>query len=472
MEKNFWGQWLIFCLAIIPFLLISNLLFLKDPPIWPDEALFIDTAKNLASTGKLASNLLGDTLPGFEEHAYWTPPFYLYLLGGVIKVFGEGIEIARVLSLALGLGSLVFIFLIAKYLFCSSVFAFLAVLLISFDIWFSKTARLVRMDILAFFFLLAACLFFLLAQNRAKFLSLRLYVLTGLFSGLGLITHPLGAIAPLLVTILLLFNLSSWKKKTVELGVFLLPQIFIVSWWLLSMKGSLDIFLTQYQLQLARKAQEAPFVLSIFQENFSWKLIFFIYICLTACLALQIKKLKKWGDIFILTGLVISSTILIWGKEMWYLLYFQPFIVLAALSLVKNSQSTLKMIFVMLALTWAVLNLNLTFSQVNNSNYYLFTQKIKESLPEGSIILLSSIPDPYFGLVDQKSFTLYEFPPVPIPFESYKKLLDQTDFMVVNIIPDQTILNYVRQNTATSSTIQSMSYTTTLVQLVSRDKRK
>ena len=97
---------LYFFLSIIPWIVLTSLLFLKDPMVWPDEAIFVDSAKTLLATGRLATNIFGDSIPGLTQHADWYPPLYFYLLAGWIRMFGASIESVRMLSVIFSFATL------------------------------------------------------------------------------------------------------------------------------------------------------------------------------------------------------------------------------------------------------------------------------------------------------------------------------------------------------------------------------
>lgn len=468
-----------FFLASLPFLLISWTLFLKDPLVWPDEALFFDTARHWAITGQLGSGLLAGAIPGYENHAYWTPPLYIYLLGVWTSLFGDNIEASRSLTVVLAYLSLGLVFFIAKRLFQSNFLASLGVLLVSLDYWFSHDSRVTRMDMLSFFFLLCVLLLLLLFQKGKQ--SWYLWV-AGLISSLGILTHPLGLIPLVLTSIFIYLDRSTVVEKVRNWLIFLIPNILVTLLWLWSMKDAWNIFILQYQLQLARKAWQTPFAVGLFQENLSWKIIFILEALLVGLYTAWIIKKPERNHIWILLSAIVAIVMLTWGKEAWYILYLQPFITLIALSLLKETWRLSSSLFMAVSLiafillsTQVVLHLQIYGETGGESyRYHQFVSLLKEKLPNKGSIFLSSAPDPYFDLRGNPKLRLYEFSPVPLEDEVYKKFLDLSDYAVVTMTTSPFLADYLRRyhDPGQSITVsQYGGYSAQVIKLIPREKR-
>ena len=134
--KRFVIHLLVFILAISPWIISTKILFLKDPPVWPDEAIFTETALNIIDHGVMRTDLFGGAVPGLSTRALWYPPLYFYILAGWIKIFGAGIEAIRALSVAIAFLSLVFVFVIFKRLTNSLIFTAMGLFCISYTTLF------------------------------------------------------------------------------------------------------------------------------------------------------------------------------------------------------------------------------------------------------------------------------------------------------------------------------------------------
>lgn len=472
---------LIFFLGALPLLFTTSLLFLRDPPIWPDEAIYMDTARTLLKTGRLATGIFGNTIPGLEQHAYWYPPLYFYLLALWMKVFGPHIEAARALSFLLALFSLAGVGILLHKLFRNPYLTFLGILMISLDGWFSRAARVGRMDMFNFFFLVTTILLFVVAERRAKRL---LYLITGIAAGIGVLIHPLFFIAPVTIGIYLFLIRGSLKEKLSAVFLIGSPVVISLFLWFLSMREAFGLFLLQYQLQIIRKEGiRNPFVLQLFSEDAYWRIALILYVVIICALAVLAAKYKRRMDFFIVLGFIISSIVLISSKEMWYVFYFQPFITLAVLSILHLYWDKKKEVF------WGTLAIMLVIFFVNihsffslgsligseKYNYDFFGKKIVEQLPEQTKIFVATIPDPYFYFRKHTKLTVFEFPTVPVSQNAYKKLLDSVDFLILNMLPDKIVYEYIKQNTQKTTLVGERNgggYSTTVVQLVPREKRR
>jgi len=528
--KYFYQLFFIF-LGTLPLFFFASLLFLKDPLVWPDEAIYLDTAKTLSQTGRLATNIFGTAIPGLEQHSHWYPPLYFHLLSLWIKIFGSTIESIRWLSLLLAFFTLIIFFFTAQLItkdeqFISTPFkespkeqvarqigrdriwsndytsgfniSLLAVLLLVFDFSFSRASRVARMDMFNFF-LSTVSLFFLFLGLKNETQEFKknffFYLLAGIFSGLAVITHPLGFIAPVTAITYLLFILiahfsnifedgrtKDLKKIFLNLALILIPVFLFLFLWLFSMKDSFDLFLKQYHLQFLRKAPQAPFVFEMWRSNHWWKVLFSLYGLITLLLFLNPfvdnQPKEKKVNLLLFLGITVSTVAILWGKEMWYPLYFQPFISLAFIFLLKNGGRLAKKIILvgMIFYFLAHINLFLTIVQQLGSDsydYHQFSKSIAEKLPEKATVFLATIPDPYFDLTRlKKNLQFYEFPTVPISDAAYKKLLDTSDYLILNMMPDKRIEDYMNKNLEEKIVVgESGQFLTTIFKLMPRNKR-
>jgi len=478
--KYFYWLFFIF-LGTLPLFFAASLLFLKDPLIWPDEAIYLDTARTLSQTGQLATNIFGDAIPGLKQHAHWYPPLYFHLLAFWTNIFGSSIESIRFLSLLLSFFSLIIFFFIIKILFDDERLALLGLIILAVDFSFSRASRVARMDMFSFLLITLSLLLFFIGQKQK--LSHRknlFYLLTGIVCGLAVITHPLGFIAPTtFIAYFLTKILYQFRCDRIQIGLILIiiPVCLALSFWFLSMKDSFDLFLAQYHLQFLRKAPQSPFIFEMWRSNHWWKLIFSLYGLTALTLILKLDTTDKF---FILLGLAVSTAAILWGKEMWYPLYFQPFITLGLMAAFSSAKDQLNKIFftaIILILIFANINLFLTLIKqlgADSYNYHQFTKSISEKLPQKATIFLATIPDPYFDLKRQKNknFQLYQFPTVPVSDKAYKKLLDSVDYLILNMMPDKRVETYMNKYTAKKIDIgKSGQFSAIIFQLVPKNKR-
>lgn len=473
--ENAWKDICLIAIGASPFLLTTILLFLKSPLPWPDEAIFLNTAQILHKTGVLATSLFGSAIFGLDKHALWYPPLYFYLLSYWTTLFGSSIEAIRMLSVFLATASLTVCFYLFKLLFKTRLLAFFGVLFIAADCAFSQAGRVARMDMLSFFFLVTALYsYFLVAGRRSIF-----YAIPGLFASLAMFSHPLGFIAPVIIAFHMFISNIQVLEKGKKILAFALPILLTQLAWILSIKQFLGLLAIQYGLQIARKAGEDPFAIVLLKTNLAWEIILICYIAIVGIfISNHILKNRTQKSIFFLVGFSISFFALMWGKEIWYFLYFQPFITLLYLSLFQNNNQKETLQRDLLIAVGVVLfstQIFLTFSKaVASDDYHAFTEVLRHALPTKASLFLATIPDPYFDLVKNTQFTFYEFPTVPISNTAYSQLLDKADYIIINFPASSFIEQYIllNQQSSDSMQIQSGEYGAQIVKLTARNKRK
>lgn len=437
---------LLFLLAIVPFLISSSLLYLKDPPPWPDEGILLDIANNLTTHGTFSTTLFRDSIPGITQQADWYPPVYSYTLSIWTNAFGTSIIAVRALSLMFGILSLAVFFQIARYLLNDNYYAALATFMLSIDPNFNQSSRIGRMETLTFFLILCSFLIILNALNSTK---KRLYFISGIFSSLAILTHVIALLAPAIIALTILLSNIKIREKINAIFFFSVPIALGFMIWFLTILKTLNIFIAQMQMHLAKKAAVKSWILHRWTDG-QWQIL--IVLCLISILifAFYVYKYKGLKNYFLLIGITVSSLAVIYGKEMWYFVYFQPFLALILISLYKIARELLsgpKQISIkILLLIIAFINFNLIFSKITNFSkgsfdYNSFSNKIAENVEPNSAVFLSVIPDPYLALRGKNGLTFYEFPPLPVPPDKYKGILDSSDYAVVNamfVFPDYT----------------------------------
>jgi 4-amino-4-deoxy-L-arabinose transferase-like glycosyltransferase len=100
-----------FAALLVVLTLVAALpLLTKYPNPGGDEPGFIDPAATLATSGRLATSLYRDMLPGMTDHIYWQPPFYFIALAGWFRLVGVGLVQARLFSLGCGIGIVLLVY--------------------------------------------------------------------------------------------------------------------------------------------------------------------------------------------------------------------------------------------------------------------------------------------------------------------------------------------------------------------------
>jgi 4-amino-4-deoxy-L-arabinose transferase-like glycosyltransferase len=210
-------------LFVILFALGIRLIGIQSRPIWYDEAFSILIA------GHGPADIIRGTLTAdadssaAEEH----PPAYYFTLWGWTQLFGNSLVSVRLLSIILSLGTIVFLYLIARHLFdeqTALAAAFLAAIL-PFQIHYGVE---IRMYVLLAFWLTLATLFFLKHQ----------WILFSIAAALAQYTHNLAAfyLIPLALTPILQ---RDWKTlRALVLAGF--TAIVLYSPWLIQLPAQVS----------------------------------------------------------------------------------------------------------------------------------------------------------------------------------------------------------------------------------------
>jgi len=462
---------ILFLLSISPLLISDKLLLLKNPPIWPDEAIFFDTSKNLAETGNLSSNIFGGIIPGLEQHSAWYPPLFFYLEAFWISHVGSTIESIRLISVIFSIFALGFFFLILKKT-SNFYLATLGTFLLSIDRTFQDASRISRMDMMSFFLITLTIYLFIKALDTKK---PRGFLWPGVTSALCLVTHPLGAIAPVTSIIFLFFNKEAFNGKVKKISFIVIPSIIAIALWLFSMKDWLSLFINQYSLQFARKAQMTPGIWGDFISDRYFFSLYSVFLLIFLIFAYQNFRNKILLNRLFILGFLVSLIIIVWGKEGWYELYLQPFVFLITVTNLRQSVGRKIIFYPSLALTLTVIIINLLVLQgsvktLTKSDYYAFGDELLKNIPQNSIISESLIPDAYFALKNKK-ITLYEFPTVPVDPKKYKEVLDISNYLLINISTNSYMQDYVQRNTLRAYQITKGGYSALLIELVPKYRR-
>lgn len=482
-------------LACIPFLLISSVQFLKDPPVWPDETSFFDMSQTFSKSGRIATSIYGNIAPGIENTDIGYPPLYFIIQSYWANLFGTEIETLRLLSLFFAISSLVLFFFIAKKLFNSNSLAFLGTVILSLDIHFSRASRLARMEILTFFFVVSSLLTILIAQKIQKNI---LYFLAGIISAFATISHTMGFIAPVILTLFILFERKTIRQKLLRVILILTPVLISNILWFAATGKNIGHLIGTYSLHSADKMSKLPFAFTLFSVDLSWKILFISYMVIIFIFILSLKKSSSKMKLFIFSGFIASVIFTLMGKEGGYIIYFQPFLTLIILYTLKNLRKDIEMqnlgkAFISITSVLIIIAgyLNIEFFQndslgiTNKSDrsvfggsydYHDFSKRIIDVLPKDKpvTLFLSATPDPYFDLKKLNNFKFYlaAAPYTPISNSEYKKILDSSDYLILTWVPHQFLADYINQNSDSITNVgQPNGYSAAVVKLKPKDDR-
>lgn len=444
---------MVIAVALLAFLITSYIFFLKDLPVFPDEAIYYDMAKNLVSQGKLYPGLFPTTNQAILDSAIGVSPVYFYILGNWTKATGSSIEAVRSLSLILGIISLGIFYLIAKRLFNNPLLASIGVILLAVNIYFSRASRLGRPDILAFLILLS-CLFTYIQWIKTA--KIKYLILAGIFSAVAVITHPMGIINIAILGFSILFAQSQLKDKFSHLILVFIPLVAAI-YWFLFVFNDFNSFTESIKFHIKNTTAQEPFLFILFKSSLAFTILFTVELAVIAGFLISLKRNFSKINLIILIGTLASIIITLNGRENFYILYFQPFIILCLLSMFDNFKKVGRFLgktATLLAALYLLTNISIQFlfndnlisSSINSQSYHKFSDQIKERLPKNQplTIILIATPDPYFDLKDNPN---YQFIEAALEIkQEYKTILDRGDYMVVNWVSNPTLQTYIEQN--------------------------
>lgn len=459
--RYLFNPFLLFIITL--FLLLSTYLLLDEPFIWPDEALYGDIARNIASENRLGTDLLKGLITDVENHAYWLPPLFMYAVAAWLKVFGTTIEVQRYFSVFLSILLLLLFYEGAKsYINLKSknlkiILPLTITFLFAIDAAFLKASRLSRPEIMVLVFALAALLSYSRASKPHKKQNLLLAV-TGALLGLATITHLIAICFAVAFGAHLIYvhkkNLFRFKGNYLFTLAFFTPILI----WIASIYPNYNLLINQLNLISESRTYTIPWYINVINFPLLTKLSYFLYILISISFIIYSLKNRK-SHYLLLSAILISIWVFVTlGEIYWYTIYPIPFVYLALLVFLskilsspkKNVRIKLTKIFLISISSFLIFSnlagyLNLFNYHKNRTNYQIFSNQILENIPENKTVLLTSLPDAYFAFSKNRN-KLYEYPAFFANVNDVEKVLDQTDYIVFSgfFSPDP-VSNYIDQ---------------------------
>ncbi len=440
-------------LAASFFLYFAHALFLKYPPPWPDESIFADPATSLLHQGVPATDVFSGLLPGATRCTFLQPPLYFLFLWLVFSIGGVSLVALRLASLALGVVAAALTYVLGDRSGLGRCWALFPVALLLLDTAFLRGSLIGRMDMMALVLILLALVLDAEPRPLGSPPGKTRTFLTGLVCGLAALTHPIGAAASVAVGFRHIAYPESPRRRALPhlLAGILTP----VAFWGAYILPHWRDFMAQFGGQILTKAGRQPLVFQHLRHTFRMFVgqygspgnpaIGLVWLAGLVGLFFSARK-RTTLSVLPACQLVIMG-VAIWGKEMWYVVYLAPLtaIGLAHIILLARERrvwtKTLGWIGVLLALWFAqqcalstyAVNYALNINNQRVTHYFEWCRKISQVLPQNSKVLLSVIPDPFFGLEQRRDLTLREFLPKGFPVDSgrYRQWMMQSDYIVV-----------------------------------------
>ncbi|MCL5409778.1 MAG: hypothetical protein M1607_02890 [Patescibacteria group bacterium] len=462
----------IFIFVAFLVLLSSADLFLKDPAVWPDEVII--------------TQLGSEVLHGASPLNFGYPPGILVTTAAITKYFGISIIAQRLFIFISAILLLISLNILLRQLTRnvltkqqSNLLSFFFSIALIVDYTFLKAVKVSRPEILTLLFGSLSLIFFNSFAIQQKIAARAAYFLmSSIFLIIGVLFHPLTLFWLLPIGYILFFSKKILKAKRQKwLILIILIAIFMIS--LSFLRG---LLYGQFASRVDVNTMLDSWLLMVFRQQ-PWELRISYSIYLISSLYLLYRSIVYKDQIerllaFILVG---SWTAAILGKSFWYFVLPIPFIYLTlSYWIIKFREKTPKTKLLITSFSVAILvitNLVLTIVSLqdlagNRYSYQVYSQAIAQQIPSQSKVLISTIPDPYYGLVaSNKNLILIEFPPEQLTPADYTKLLSQIDYIVINGYFDQPfngnfLAEYIKRNQLQTESINTYSlYAVSLIKL-------
>jgi hypothetical protein len=483
MLQKMRAHWMIavyFLLAVLPFLIRSRAVFLTDPPVWPDETIYINMVETFMKTRVFATSMFGEAYPGISKQMFIYPPLYFYALAAWGTLFHIDIIAFRMFSFICILMTLMLLYRVFLLLWKKPLLASLGILAISSDVWIGRIARISRMEALILLFSALSLTFFLEAYRIKKYKT-RFIVIAGIFMGCALLTHPMACLPFILLFLLSVLAQGTIREKISRSVLFSVAPFVFMLCWILSAIPSWHLFTSQMIDQYSYKLLHIPFIVRYVQLNPS----FFPQLLLTACSGILLIVLwmrsRRWMDLWTGLNVIITLIVLYLTKEMWYIAYLAPVAVFAFIHLAASRNKIISQAGYCTVLGFlflqglSIINGPFAFPGTSrgNGDYYQFSGTVAANIPTDARVLVSALPDPTVVLAKTVKTFPFQFLNKNFATEqTYSKFLDTIDIVVANFFQEPILPSYIGRNTAKQQFVSSPGgYRATIFYLKPKEER-
>ncbi len=394
------------------------------PPVWPDEILFFSPTNDFANHRTLTTPVLRGMIEGMDIKTLWMPPLYFFYSSIFIQILGSTLYAVRFGSFFASILCIFPIIGIAKKMRISEKSQYFLIAILFTDILFFKISSTARMESLCLLFSMTSL--YILYTDWADFQK---YFFSGLFLGLGTISHPFGFVFSFLAVVVILFR-SSFAFK--NLFLMALGGIVPLLGWGFYIVPNFNIFIIQFGAQLGRKKDLLVSVftlvtkIKIILSGFKYPTAKLTSLLLLFGLILNLLKYRNLDlenkknifvhslCLFILIGFIFLSS------ESWYVYYIVPFLsILLCLVFEYGNQTDKRLAFLFLIYNLIIIGIFINTNFILNSTKDLqetYFNEIYQYTKNSKKVYLQAIPDPYFYLSEKNNnIDIREFIPGELP---------------------------------------------------------
>lgn len=286
-----------------------------------DEAWYGTIARNIAETGNFIKMEYNGKV--YYDH----PPVGFILMAISMKIFGFNEFGVRFPSAILGVGSIIFIYLIGNKLFKSKLVGFASSLVMGTSVWYLIRTRSGDLDSIFIFFYLLTIFFSLKAKENFKW-----FILTMISFALLLLSKTIvGLSAGILIIFNNFFQIFKNKKNffisIISIFIFL---IILIPWYYVQL-NSFDNFYQEHFIAVGmrNKTIKSYFhiekFLPFFYLHMGIRKWYYIWIISLAFIFLTLRFIKKNYLFLIIWNLIILYPFLTTNKtHIWHLIPVYP----------------------------------------------------------------------------------------------------------------------------------------------------
>ena len=463
LKSSYFTAWLLILGLLSLYILLTVSLLMKNPPVWPDEAIYAASFKTITGTILPVSEL--KVVPDWAGLLAISHSAFFYLLKTWFSFVPFSIFFQRLLSSIAGLFFLVAYFWFLRlqgkkssHFFLDLVIAFSLMV----DAIFLSATRISRPEIFVLFFGFLSLCFYIQAMRIIKKNTLFVVLISaaGFFSGISFMIHFFGLFFFVAICIDTLSQNTIHLFKSKEFKLFILGFLVPVVVWFYHFHSHIAYLQELLTLSAVRKSVDKTWLWWVFQHGpVATQLTHLFYVSVSIFFLIYILLRHKKEYYFVGVLLILTFLFTSLGKTHWYFVYVIPFVYVCLKILLTQLTNRGIRRGVFLALGVLIL-LNLRESYLLTSivygsySYKKYGDALQKIIPEKSTIFLSAIPDPYFVLMSsKKQYRLYEFPALPTRIENYRRVLNESNYIVYTgsyeeMLFNSTLKDYIKSNAA------------------------
>lgn len=419
--------------AFLLSVLITVDLFLKEPPVWPDEA----------GLAQFSISIKQDPLNYFKYY----PSVYILLLSQWFRIFELSIISQRLLSIVGGIFTVTaFVYILKRINSGNNTFEIIGLILLLTDFTFLQGARVGRPEIWTLCFGLIS-VYFLFNWIKSNFNKYRFLFFSITACILAVSFHLNGFIflLPILVTVSIFFKrMFNKMNRIVLLSAAALMFPFLV-WFTVLLKSTLGFILLRLRIS---NAQETWLFEVFSSKPIELRLIYTFYLLTSIIFLIFCLRKRERYLLSIILPLLLSWLVLIINKDFWYAVYLVPLVIISFIILSKDIYKSWKVtkslytslqlfgltaMCIVFFLSNLMFHLNILLSEGGSKfSYERYISDIQKVIPDNKTVFNSAIPSTYYAFTKRGNNKYLNFPQSFVEKNDSIKVLNGVDYIIFN----------------------------------------